>query len=284
MLLLCGPILPKTMKKRYSRLFRKPGSSKRKFKSWNRIIKRRTANSAKHATLLNDKIKPALDTIEQKLAAKSAEIDTYQKQITQLDVAEFASQTAEQIKYRIHAQNTAYQKLTDDYERLTKQIQVLADQQNILSGEITSLKTNTQQQAEALRELKDNLDKDIASSDFADESEIVAMLQSELDIAAEQKQIETYRLALNTARASLKSLEEKTDGLRYDAEIHQKLRVDLEEKTDRLNELRKEEGGLANQVSKQEQDLAQQGDLRKEKDKLDVRAGDIDTLDQIVQG
>ncbi len=231
--------------------------------------------------VLDLKIKPALDTIVQKLAAKTAELETRQKQITQLDVAEFASQTAEQIKYRIHAQNTAYQKLTDDYERLTKEIQSLTNRQNVLSGEITSLKTNTQQQAVALRELQENLAKDIAASDFADESEILAMLHSELDITAEQKQIETYQLALNTARALLKSLEEKTAGLRYDAEIHQKLRADLEAKTSRLNELRKEEGGLANQVSKQEQDMAQQGDLRKEKDKLDIRASDIDTLTKL---
>ena len=228
--------------------------------------------------VLDNKIKPALDGIEQKLAAKLAEIDAYQRQITQLDVAEFAEQTAEQIKYRIHAQNTAYDKLNDDFEQLTKQIQTYADQQNRLSGEITSFKTSTQQQAEALRELNENLQNDIAASDFVDEGEIQAMLNTELDVAGEKQQVDAYLLTLNTARATLKTLEEKTEGLRYDAEIHQKLRADLEEKTIRLNELRKEEGGLVNQVEKQEQDLVAQADLRKNKDKLDLRAKDLDTL------
>jgi DNA repair protein SbcC/Rad50 len=231
--------------------------------------------------LLDNKIRPALEVVEKKLAAKIAETEGYQKQITQLNVAEFANQTAEQIRYRIHAQNTAYQKLTDEYERLTRQIQAYTDQQNILSGEISSLKTNIQQQAEALRELNDNLAKDIAASDFTDESEVLAMLQSEMNVMAEQQQIEAYRLALNTARAALKTLEEKTEGLRYDAEIHLKVRADLEAKMTRINELRKEEGGLANQVKKQEVDLAVQVDLRKEQEKLQIRGNDIDTLSKL---
>ena len=241
--------------------------------------KERELNEARD--LLDNKIRPALDKIEQNLAAKMAATDAYQKQITRLDVAEFANQTAEQIKYRIHAQNTTYTKLTEEYERLTQVIQRYQDQQNILSGEITSLKTNIRQQAETLRELNENLAKDIAASDFADESEVLTMLQSELDLVAEQQQIEAYRLALNTVRVALKSLEEKTDGLRYDAEIHQKVRADLEAKTVRINELRKEEGGLANQVKKQGEDLAAQVGLRKEQEKLDLRGRDIDTLSKL---
>ncbi len=230
---------------------------------------------------LEDQIQFALQKIEKDLAARLAETDTYQQQLSRLDMAEFDSQTAEQIKYRIHAQNTAYDKLTADYERLTKQIQTFADQQNVLSGEIASLKSNTQQQAEALGELSENLRNDIAASDFADENEIRTMLNTELDVAREKQQIDAYLLTLNTARATLKTLEEKTEGLRYEAEIHQKLRADLEAKTIRLNDLRKEEGGLANQVKKQEQDLAAQADLRKNKEKLDLRAYDLDTLGKL---
>ncbi|MPR34208.1 SbcC/MukB-like Walker B domain-containing protein [Salmonirosea aquatica] len=241
--------------------------------------KERELNEARD--LLDNKIRPALETIEQKLAAKMAETEGYQKQIIRLDVAEFANQTAEQIRYRIHAQNTAYNKLTEAYEQLTQKIQALTDQQNILSGEITSLKTNTGQQAEALRELNENLAKDIAASDFADESEVLAMLQSELNVATEQQEIETYRLTLNTARAALKTLEEKTAGLRYDTGIHEKVRADLETQTIRINELRKEEGGLTNQVKKQEEDLAAQVDLRKEQEKLDIRGKDIETLSKL---
>jgi exonuclease SbcC len=241
--------------------------------------KEREMNDARE--LLDNKIKPALDKIEQNLAAKIAETEGYQKQITRLDVAEFANQTAEQIKYRIHAQNTSYTKLTEEYERLTRQIQTFTDQQNILSGEITALTTTTQQQAEALRELNESLAKDIGASDFVDESEIRAMLQSELDTVAEQQHIETYRLALNTAQATLKSLEEKTAGLRYDPEMHQKVRAELEGKTIRINELRKEEGSLANQVKKQQEDLAAQADLRKEQEKLDIRGKDIETLSKL---
>lgn len=241
--------------------------------------KERDLNEARD--LLDIKIKPALDKIEQNLAAKIAETDGYQKQITRLDVAEFVDQTAEQIKYRIHAQNTTYTKITDEYERLTQVIQKYQDQQNVLSGEIMALKTNTQQQDEALHELNQSLAKDIAASDFADESEVRAMLQSELDTATEQQHIETYRLALNTARATLKSLEEKTEGLRYEADMHQKVRADLEAKTVRINELRKEEGSLANQVKKQEEDLSVQAELRKEQEKLDIRGKDIDTLSKL---
>ena len=129
--------------------------------------------------------------------------------------------------------------------------------------------------------MNESLAKDITNSDFTDESEVQAMLQSELDTATEQQHIETYRLALNTARATLKSLEEKTEGLRYEADMHQKVRVDLEAKTVRINELRKEEGSLANQVKKQEEDLSVQAELRKEQEKLDIRGKDIDTLSKL---
>ncbi len=275
------PDFSKSDDKEVATAFAKAKQQQKEISALEKEYREKEVELGKTRDVLDNKIKPALDKVELELATKLAEIDTYQRQITQLDVAEFAEQTAEQIKYRIHAQTTAHDKLIADYEQLTKQIQEFADQQNRLAGEISSLKTNTRQQAEALRELNENLGRDIAASNFADESEIRAMLNTELDTATEKQQIDAYLLTLNTARATLKTLEEKTEGLRYDAEIHQKLRADLEEKTIRLNDLRKEEGGLANQVKKQEQDLAAQADLRKNKDKLDLRASDLDTLGKL---
>jgi exonuclease SbcC len=66
--------------------------------------------------------------------------------------------------------------------------------------------------------------------------------------------------------------------LRYDVEIHQQLLADIATLQNEINTLQAEAGALRGRQLQLEKDLATQADLLKEKEALEIRRADIDTL------
>lgn len=233
---------------------------------------------------LDEKINPALQKLNTDVATKTAEIETYQQQIKQTLWAEFEGILVEKIEATIQQRTADYQQVVNDFERLSTEIQTKKDQQNVLMGEITTLKNNIQQYQNASQEIAQVIQNQLLESQFGVEQDVKEVLAWALNIEAENKAIQEFRLALNTLAEQLKALQEETKGLQYDAEIHQKLKIEITELSEVINELRKAEGSLTTKVEQLKKDLAAQADLLKEKDKLEIRGKDIDTLGKLFKG
>lgn len=233
---------------------------------------------------LDEKINPALQRLNTDVAAKTAEIETYQQQIKQTLWAEFEGVSAGKIEATIQQRTTHYQQVIHNFERLTTEIQTKKDQQNLLLGEMVTLNNSIRQHNITLQEITQTIQNQLLESIFESEAAIHEVLSWALNIEAEQKIIQDFRLALNTLTEQLKALQEQTKGLQYDVEIHQKLKADIIELSQVINELRKTEGSLTTKVEQFKKDLAAQADLLKEKDKLEIRGKDIDTLSKLFKG
>lgn len=233
---------------------------------------------------LDEKINPALQKLNTDVATKTAEIETYQQQIKQTLWAEFEGILVEKIEATIQQRTADYQQVVNDFDRLSTEIQTKKDQQNVLMGEITTLNNNIQQYQNASQEIVQVIQNQLLESQFSVEQDVKEVLAWALNIEAENKAIQEFRLAINTLTEQLKALQEETKGLQYDAEIHQKLKVQIAELSQIINELRKTEGSLTTKVEQLKKDLAAQANLLKEKDKLEIRGKDIDTLGKLFKG
>ncbi|MFN8357722.1 MAG: SMC family ATPase [Spirosomataceae bacterium] len=243
-----------------------------------RLIQQKDKEISETQQYLDDKIRPALQKIVTEYTVVSAEIDTYKVQVSSSLWEEVAAISAKLIQERIQQQQTHYEQITKKYEELTQKIQAQKDRQNILLGEMTVLNTHIQHQTQALHKVKQTIQNQLVTTGFSDETAVREMVDWALDIDTEQRQIEAFKVTLNTYQEQLNLLREQTKGLNYDADLHQELRLLVNEWTAALNDLRKQEGGLTAQIAQMEKDLAAQADLLKQKDQLEIRGKDIDTL------
>jgi exonuclease SbcC len=113
---------------------------------------------------------------------------------------------------------------------------------------------------------------------YVSQQEVEQILAWNLAIDAEQKAIETFKVQWQATQQHHKSLSEETKGLRYDVEIHQQLLADIATLQNEINTLQAEAGALRGRQLQLEKDLATQADLLKEKEALEIRRADIDTL------
>lgn len=235
-------------------------------------------NAQKH---LDEKITPALLKLNNDIIAKITEIEFYKSQVKILSLTDFEGKDKKSILEESQKQQAFYNQIIHEFEQLTKQILEHRDKQNVLFGEISSLQKNLKQHDITLAEILHKIEEQLLNSSVQTEPEILQILEWNINPEAEQAMIDDFRKNLHTVLSRLKELEENTKGLRYDAEIHEKLRADIESLGQKLNDLRKEEGSLNAQAEKLRKDLSEQAQLLKEKEKLDIRGKDIDTLSKL---
>lgn len=227
---------------------------------------------------LEEKYLPTLQKIEVEISAKMSEINTAQSQIQRLDIQTLENETTESIANHIQRLQHQHQELVKNVEQLQKDIQLLQDQSNRLGGEIVALKQNLTQHTQIIETLEEQLRAAMSEMGYVDKEEIEQILAWDLVIDAEQKAIETFKVQLQATQQRHKSLLEETQGLRYDVGIHQQLLADIATLQNEINTLQAEAGALRGRQLQLEKDLATQADLLKEKEALEIRRADIDTL------
>ncbi|MDI9876401.1 AAA family ATPase [Flectobacillus rivi] len=227
---------------------------------------------------LEEKYLPTLQKIEVEISAKMSEISTAQSQIQRLDIQTLENETAESIAIHIQRLQHQHQELVKNVEQLQKDIQLLQDQSNRLGGEIVALKQNLTQHTQIIETLEEQLRAAMSEIGYVDKEEIEQILAWDLVIDVEQKAIETFKVQLQATQQRHKSLLEETQGLRYDVGIHQQLLADIATLQNEINTLQAEAGALRGRQLQLEKDLATQADLLKEKEALEIRRADIDTL------
>ncbi|MDI9878160.1 AAA family ATPase [Flectobacillus longus] len=227
---------------------------------------------------LEEKYLPTLQKIEVEISAKMSEISTAQSQIQRLDIQTLENETAESIASHVQRLQHQHQELVKNVEQLQKDIQLLQDQSNRLGGEIVALKQNLTQHTQIIETLEEQLRAAMSEMGYVDKEEIEQILAWDLVIDAEQKAIETFKVQLQATQQRHKSLLEETQGLRYDVGIHQQLLADIATLQNEINTLQAEAGALRGRQLQLEKDLATQADLLKEKEALEIRRADIDTL------
>ncbi|MDI9860716.1 AAA family ATPase [Flectobacillus roseus] len=227
---------------------------------------------------LEEKFLPTLQKIEVEISAKDSEVNTTKAQIQRLDMLTLEKETADSIAKHIQRLQNQYQDLVKNVEQLQKDLQLLQDKNNRLEGEIVALKQNLEQHQKVIQDFEKQLQSAMNEMGYVSQQEVEQILAWNLAIDAEQKAIETFKVQWQATQQHHKSLSEETKGLRYDVEIHQQLLADIASLQQEINTLQAEAGALKGRQMQLEQDLATQADLLKEKEALEIRRTDIDTL------
>ena len=105
-----------------------------------------------------------------------------------------------------------------------------------------------------------------------------------MDIDLERQAIEDFKRILAEKKEVLLQLKNDFSDLKYDPEIHEQVRLQIQEFTAILNDQRKEEGRIDALLKKAQEDLLKKIELLKQQKQLKEREEHLETLNSLFRG
>lgn len=232
-----------------------------------------------------DTYQKALSQFQQKLAEINGKIGSYNEQLSQLNISDYAHQRSEQLQHNARQWMDEYNQIEISYQGAEKNIQALKVEMGTLSGSLKAGEENLgtyQSHAEALSQ---QIDQQLSASTFASLDEVFLVLNSPLNLdqllEQEKSRVTAFRQQLHTATAQYQILLEQAKGKSYNLVAHTELLEEIAKLRDEKNAQRRQLILLEGEITKLEKDLSLRKELLRKVDALRQRAEDITTLKKL---
>lgn len=231
-----------------------------------------------------ERYKKALEEFTLELIAKKSEVEANEKNIKILSPTAFQSLTKEASEeilndLKIENQRIEYQYkvISDRKNELQKELAVLDSRIAILSQQ---LKTGKEKNAELNKELHAKLQQ----QEFKSQEEVEAILSRPLNVEAERKEIQDFRIQFETLRNTISDLEKKFESVIYNEERFKEETEKWQSEQEKLKEnsalVVKEEAEL----NRLEKAFEEKKTLLQELSKLEKRAEQLNIMSNLFKG
>jgi len=231
-----------------------------------------------------ERYKKALEEFTLELTAKKSEIEANEKNIKILSLTAFQSLTKEASEeilndLKIENQRIEYQYkvISDRKNELQKELAVLDSRIAILSQQ---LKTEKEKNAELNKEFHAKLQQ----QEFTSQEEVEAILSRPLNVEAERKEIQDFRIQFETLRNTISDLEKKFESVIYNEERFKEETEKWQSEQEKLKEnsalVVKEEAEL----NRLEKAFEEKKTLLQEFSKLEKRAEQLNIMSNLFKG
>lgn len=231
-----------------------------------------------------ERYKKALEEFTLELIAKKSEVEANEKNIKILSPTAFQSLTKEASEgilndLKIENQRIEYQYkvISDRKNELQKELAVLDSRIAILSQQ---LKTEKEKNAELNKELHAKLQQ----QEFTSQEEVEAILNRPLNVEAERKEIQDFRIQFETLRNTISDLEKKFESVIYNEERFKEETEKWQSEQEKLKEnsalVVKEEAEL----NRLEKAFEEKKTLLQEFSKLEKRAEQLNIMSNLFKG
>lgn len=245
----------------------------------------------------------ALETVEKTIRATEAEIsETFEKplaelterqvrdeatraeklrQLTRLTEADVSDTPTEALLAEAARLETEHAHLTREVEGLQKTIQQREVEQGSRRGVIKTLEAQVAMHQAKLADLETRLAETLGHSAFASLEAVGAVLDQALDPDAERVAIDAFRTEFATADSHRARLRAETSDQPYDPVRHAAVKNEIGELQRHIDRLKDEAGKLGHQIEQIEKQLASRADLLRQREALDARQADLNTLTRL---
>ncbi|QRR03203.1 AAA family ATPase [Dyadobacter sandarakinus] len=202
-------------------------------------------------------------------------------QLEKVDLDEIATQPQAEIREKMQLLHQSYGEITRLYEETRQLVDVMEKERDMLAGSQATLEVALEGSRNELKEVQHQMDLQLVKYGFAGEDQVAVILQHPIRIDEERTALDTFRFACETTERDLNRLVQENAGQDYDADQHIALIQSKRDFEEKLNALRKEEGGLDRLLKKMAEDLARKASLLEEKGKLQLRKEHLDELTRL---
>ena len=225
-----------------------------------------------------------LQKLQNDLSVLKTTTETLTKQLSKVQISEFQNQSRDSILCRIDSLKKQHESIKHDFEILQKQITEIEQERNTLLGSQQTLSEVIKEGKLIVENNQQIIDSLLVTNKFESENWVGERLSKSLDIDAERQQIGDFKRALFEKQETLTQLRKDYENLRYDPEIHEQVRVQVQELTTMLNDNRREEGRIDGLLKKAQADLAKKTELLKQQTQLKEREEHLETLGSLFRG
>ncbi len=219
-----------------------------------------------------------IEKIKTELTVSQTELLMLNGQIKLIDPASYSEKLKEEIRTEISTLLQEYSQLEKNFTQLSNQLVELRKSKDILSGSINANQTQLELESNSGTELKFRIEKALTDSEFENSENVKLILKQELNLAAEKQRVNNFRQEISVTRNQLDVLIQEIGERKYEAEIHQDLKLQLEKSNEQLSLLNKEFGVTEKTISDLKKTIASQATLRKTLDNLELRGENIKTM------
>ncbi|HHU96694.1 MAG: SbcC/MukB-like Walker B domain-containing protein [Bacteroidota bacterium] len=225
-----------------------------------------------------DKYQEGLQEIKTSLAMHQAEWNTLAQQLTVIQHEAYEDipvNAIEQEKKRLVEEYRQVEKTFNETSQLLQECQKRKDR---LTGVLESNLKELEQEESTLEALDNQLKEQLSQSNFSSLEEVMKLLSTPLDVAAEKQNLERYREQLLRNQSSLEQLQRDIAERTYDPAAHEKLIATISLLKEEIHQKTQEKGKMAEKLKNMQQDLESLTKLKQELEGLNARGENITTL------
>lgn len=240
------------------------------------LVSKKTADHERFTTAVNE--------IRLLLGRKEAEFSTLMGQIKKLSFSDYEDLPEEQIDKSSDELLKSIQSVKARFEELNTQIKERNEQKLIVTERIASTKQNLVDYSKSLKTINEELDARLMQSPFSDFELVSAVLRDAFDVNLVKKQVHDYNQEIYLLKEQLKQVDSLLGDQSFDAiqfnELEVRLLQLIEEQKEINSQLIREQAHL----TRLRNDFEKKGELEKQREKLQHRAANINTLKQLFKG
>ncbi len=228
--------------------------------------------------LNKEKYQAELEKIKTAQAVAQAEVKTLSEQIVLLNALDFRHKTSSEIE-------TEKQVLVDKNVRIEKQfthfsnrLMELRKEKDTVAGSLDANRKELLGESELFASLEKELESRLLQSKYSSIEEVRKVLAKEINLEAEKKKLADFRQQLLVVQNQVQQVQSEIDNRMYEPEKHQQLLAAIHQAKEELNQRNQELGKVEELLRKLQRDLESQVQLRKELERLELRAENIKTM------
>lgn len=242
----------------------------------------RTKNEENRTKL--DTYKKSLDEFKQEESTKLGEINSLVSQLKELRLVDFETSELSEIQSELEFHSKEISRIENNYTELQKSQQSLVPR---LSSQKTLVETSEKRIQEIESEqqtIQHHIQENLKNSRYANLDQVHQILSLNLNIETTRKEIQDFKIGLETLINSIKELEVKLAGKSLSAEEFEAEKLKLQEVEIAKKSATEEVAKQTAEISRLEKEFATKAGLLKELAQLQKREENLKTMFNLFKG
>ncbi|MDD2303297.1 MAG: AAA family ATPase [Prolixibacteraceae bacterium] len=229
-------------------------------------------------SLNKEKYQAELEKIKTAQAVAQAEVKTLSAQIVLLNALDYRHKTSSEIESEKQVLVDKNARIEKQFTHFTNRLMELRKEKDSVSGSLDANRKELLGEQELFASLQKELESRLLQSKYSSIEEVRKVLAKEINLETEKKKVADFRQQLVVVQNQVQQAQHEIENRTYEPEKHQQLLVAIHQAKEELNQRNQELGKAEELLRKLQRDLESQAQLRKELERLELRAENIKTM------
>ena len=219
-----------------------------------------------------------LEDIKNMLTINRTHLLTLHQQLQTINPKDYLECNGQSIIEKRNILLDEYSQIEKDYTLNVNLLKKMSRQRDILKGRHDTNISELEKEISFIMKLENDIDKELAESDFTSIDEVQNILSDTIDIKVDKLRIEEFKNSLLKIRSTFEQYQNEVGESEYDSEVHTQLINEIETINTQLGIMNKDHGRINELHKSLLKNIEIQLSLRNELKALETRSDNIKTM------